>query len=311
MTDKEKMQKLFDAALRDPRQPDQIKPTPAYYTPAGPAASFQPQPAAAPFQPQAAQFQPQASQFQPQAAQFQPQMAAVPFQAAVPAAYPVGVQPGAGYPQPSAYPQPQAYQAVPSQMPAAAPAAFMDPAAGFTAPAAPQDLVVPMPNAGLDAATSAELAALLDEQHRRKVRRRRRDSLITVVLLFGLTGGGYGWFVQDPQRVQAFHDAIKDIRSAGDVAGLVAKYKKALEKVKVRSEQIDSATASMGIDPTKDDGKDPYFEEEMKGMMGGEGKTTGERNRLLKEKFGSAEKTGKIGVPSPASAASIPSQPQH
>lgn len=88
----------------------------------------------------------------------------------------------------------------------------------------------------------------------------------------------------------------------------MGKYKKALEKVKVRSEQIDSATASMGIDPTKDDGKDPYFEDEMKQMMGGEGKTTGERNRLLKEKFGSMEKTGKLGIPAPASAASIPPQ---
>lgn len=239
MTDKEKMQKLFDAALRSPTVPEAIKPVRAVFEPVNTPAPFQPAPE-------------------------------------------------------------------PAQFVAAAPAAFV---AAAPAPAlAVSDLVVPMPNAGLDATSSAELAALLDEQHKRKMRKRRRDSLITVAVLFGLTGGGYGWFVQSPQRVQAFNDAIKDIRSAGDIAGIVGKYKKALEKVKVRSEQIDSATTAMGIDPTKDDGKDPYFEEEMKGMMGGEGKTTGERNRLLKEKFGSMEKTGKLGVPAPASAASIPSQ---
>lgn len=172
-------------------------------------------------------------------------------------------------------------------------------------------MVTPMPNAGLDAVSSAELAILLDEQHQRKVRRRRRDALVTALVLFGLTGGSYGWFIQSPQRVQAFNDAIKDIRSAGDIAGIVGKYKKALEKVKVRAEQIDSATASMGVDPTKDDGKDPYFEEEMKQMMGGEGKTIGERNRLLKEKFGNVEKTGKIGIPAQTSATTQPQQPVH
>jgi len=274
MTDKEKMQRLFDAALRDPREPEQVKPTPAYFVPAS-AAPFQPTQTAAAFQPAAFQ----------------------------PAAFPVAGQPMAG---PAA-----AFQAMPAQVPAAAPAQFAVPVAAFVAAPVAQDLVVPMPNAGLDAASSAELAALLDEQHKRKMRRRRREAFLTLLFLFGTAGGGYGWFVQSPQRVQAFNDAIKDIRSAGDIAGIVGKYKKALEKVKVRSEQIDNATVSMGIDPTKDDGKDPYFEEEMKQMMGGEGKTTGERNRLLKEKFGSMEKTGKLGIPAPSSAASIPSQKGH
>ena len=240
MTDKEKMERLFNAALRDPTPPEQVKPTPSHFIPSNPAAVFQAAPA-------------------------------------------------------------QAFAPAPFVIPAAAPA---------PAPVA-QDLVVPMANAGLDQESSAELAALLDEQHKRKVRRRRRESLVTALVLFGGTGGGYAWFVQSPERVQAFTTAIAEIKSAGDIAGIVGKYKKALEKVKVRSEQIDSATASMGIDPTKVDSKDPYFEEEMKQMMGGEGKTTGERNRLLKEKFGSMEKTGKLGIPAPASAASIPTPQAH
>ncbi len=267
MTDKEKLQKLFDAALRDPTEPEALKST----------RSFSGQAAASPAVFQAAPPFQAAPAYQ----------AAAPFQAAP--SYPTA----AGQPV-------VVYQVV------AAPTA-----APFVAapPSVPEGMVTPMPNAGLDAVSSAELAILLDEQQQRKMRRRRRDALVTALVLFGLTGGGYGWFVQSPQRVQAFSDAVKEIRSAGDIAGIVGKYKKALEKVKVRSEQIDSATASMGIDPTKDDGKDPYFEEEMRQMMGGEGKTTGERNRLLKEKFGSMEKTGKLGIPAPSSAASTSPQP--
>lgn len=266
MTDKEKMQKLFDAALRDPTEPEALKSTRAFSgQPAASPAAFQ---AAPPFQ--------AAPAYQ----------AAAPFQAAP--AYPTA----AGQPV-------VVYQVV------AAPTSAPFVAA---APSVPDGMVTPMPNAGLDAVSSAELAILLEEQQQRKARRRRRDALVTALFLFGLTGGGYGWFVQSPQRVQAFSDAVKEIRSAGDIAGIVGKYKKALEKVKVRSEQIDSATVSMGFDPTKDNGKDPYFEEEMKQMMGGDGKTVGERNRLLKEKFGSMEKTGKLGIPAPSSSASIPSQ---
>lgn len=150
-------------------------------------------------------------------------------------------------------------------------------------------------NAGLDEATSTELGALLDAQNQRNRRKRRRDSWIAALVLLGLTGGGYGWFIQSPQRVKAFHEAIGDIRSVGDVGSLVAKYNKSLDKIKARSAQIEDATTTLGVDPAKDDGKDPYFETEMKEMTGGEGKTTGERNRLLKQKFGTVDQNGDLG----------------
>ena len=45
----------------------------------------------------------------------------------------------------------------------------------------------------------------------------------------------------------------------------------------------------------------------MKDLTGGEGKTIGERNRLLKEKFGSMEKAGsKPGSPTPAAGTPPP-----
>ncbi len=187
-----------------------------------------------------------------------------------------------------------------------------DPARAVAVPETPA--VVPIPatpvsNAGLDEASSAELAALLDEQHRRIRRQHRRQLLVTLLVLFGFAGGGYAWFIQSPQRVQAFREAMSDIRSVGDVTSIVSKFNKSLEKIKVHSTQIDNATTSMGIDATKDDGKDPYFDREMKKMTGGEGKTIGERNRLLKERFGAMEKTGsKPGLPVPAAGTPPPSR---
>lgn len=145
----------------------------------------------------------------------------------------------------------------------------------------------PVVNAGLSDVASAELGKLLDEQHQRKTSKHRRELLITLSVLFALTGGGFGWFVQSPQRVAAFKEAIRDVRSVGDVKSMVAKYQAALDKVAVRSNQIDQATASMGVSANQDDAKDPNMDAEMLAMMGGEGKTTGQRNQLVQEKFGS------------------------
>lgn len=179
-----------------------------------------------------------------------------------------------------------AVQPAPPSAPApgvsAAPAA--SPAAAEAAPA--------VANLGLDAAASAELAALLDEQHKRKTRKRRRETLVTLLVLFGLTGGGFGWFVQSPERVRAFREAINDIHSVGDIQGLVGRYRAALDKIGVHSQQIDRATESMGVTSKQDGEKDRYFDKEMRAMMGSEGKTIGERNRLLQEKFGNGKLPG-------------------
>lgn len=241
MSDKEKMQKLFDAALRDPHAPEAIKSTPTCFIPKHTPAAFQPAPPPVP-----------------------------PIAAAVP------------------------------------PAPFVTASSPPTAPI--QQHFVPLENTGLDATSSAELATLLDERHQRKTRRRRLESLVTALVLLGLSGGGYAWFVQSPQRIQAFNDATKEIKSAGDITGIVSKYQAALEKVKLRSEQIDSASSQIGSDPSKNDQTDPYFQQEMQGMIGGDRKTTAERDRLLKEKFGSMEKAGKPGMPASTSAATIPPQ---
>lgn len=161
-------------------------------------------------------------------------------------------------------------------------------------------------NAGLDEATSHELGSLLDEQRTRISGKRRRDTLIVLGVMLGLAGGGFGWFVQDPQRVQAFKDAMRDIRSVGDVGSMVAKYRESLDRVAARGKQIDQATAAMGVVKTAQDEEDPYFEEEMKGMMGGEGRTLGERNKAMKDNFGHMEKKHGVKAAEPEKDVKIP-----
>ena len=95
---------------------------------------------------------------------------------------------------------------------------------------------------------------------------------------------------QSPERMRALGEVMQDFRSVGDVKGLVAKYQDALDRISARSQQIDQATAAMGIKPSEGDEEDPYFEAEMKEMMGGEGKTVGQRNKALQDNFSHMEK---------------------
>ena len=191
-------------------------------------------------------------------------------------------------------PVPQPFAAAPIG-PAPAPFSPM-PAAPASVGAAefdPRKTVAPV---ALDATAAEELGALLDEQNARKKRRARRAALCTLAFFLTTTGGFSAWFVQNPERVQAFKDAMRDIRSVADVQSMVAKYDAALERIQVRSKQIDQASMAMGIDPTKTaNEEDPYFEAEMKGMMGSDAKgkaskTVGQRNGMLKDKFGHMEK---------------------
>ncbi len=182
-----------------------------------------------------------------------------------------------------------------------APATVEESAPVAEAPEVKPGFVKPMENAGLDEAESKELGILLDAQIKRKAKKRRREALITLAVFLGLTGGSFGWFVQSPQRVTAFKEAIHDIRSVGDIAGMVAKYKKSLDKIAARSQQIDDATASMGMSTSLEGEKDANMDAEMRQLMGSEGKTVGERNKLLGEKLGKFAKaaTKKTGAPEP------------
>lgn len=181
----------------------------------------------------------------------------------------------------------RAFPTSPSAQPVAVsqPAPAPEPEPVIEVPAAPTA------DAGLSDAASAELGALLEEQHQRKTNKHRRETLMTLAVVLALTGGGAGWFVQSPQRLQAMKEAIHDIRSVGDVKSIVAKYQAALDKIGDRSKQIDQATISMGVSANQDDAVDPNMNAEMLSLMGGKGKTTGQRNQMVKNAFGSKKDT--------------------
>ena len=86
-------------------------------------------------------------------------------------------------------------------------------------------------------------------------------------------------------------EAVHDIRSIGDVKSIVAKYQAALDKIGARSKQIDHATVTMGVSANQDDAVDPNMNAEMLSLMGGEGKTTGQRNQIVDNAFGSKKET--------------------
>lgn len=208
MTDKEKLQRLFDAALKDMSEVDKV-PTRSFPNPSTQNAS------------------------------------------AVPTSEPVAeIQPGA-------LPKPVEQAAAP-----------------------------PAANLGLDEKASAELATLLEAQNKRKASKRRRDALVTLTACIAIFGGGFGWFVQSAQRVQAFRETITEIRSAGDIAAILANYQKAVDRIGARADQINESTESMGVSSNQDGAKDPNLESEMLAMTGGEGKSVGQRNQILQEKFG-------------------------
>lgn len=147
-----------------------------------------------------------------------------------------------------------------------------------------------------DSALSAELGAILDEKVAREKRSKKRGRLMLLGFFLAVTGGASGWVVMNPERFAAMKQVLAEIKSAGDIQGMVAKYQKALDKVAVRGEQINAATESMGVDPASmAEHEDQGFDKEMRAMMGEDaGPTTAARDKLLREKFKSAEETGSL-----------------
>lgn len=186
-----------------------------------------------------------------------------------------------------AFPTSLAAKPVAASQPTVEPAPSPEPVVEVpVALATPAASAAPATSAGLSESESTELGKLLDAQEQRKTRKRRRDALMTLGVLTILTGNAFCWFVNSPQRVVAFKEAIHDIRSVGDVKSMVAKYQVALDKIGARSKQIDQATASMGVSSNQDGVKDPNMNAEMLTTMGGEGKTTGQRNQMVQKAFG-------------------------
>jgi hypothetical protein len=117
-------------------------------------------------------------------------------------------------PPPQAAFTPVAFTPVASTPVASAPAAFTP---------VPEEPAAPAPDPDYHA-TNDELAAIMDDKHIKRKRRHRRQALVTFLLLFGTAGGGTAWFVSNPDRVTALKQTIAEIRSAGDIKAIIAKY---------------------------------------------------------------------------------------
>ena len=190
-----------------------------------------------------------------------------------------------------AFPTP-VFDEIVESTPAPRPAFTPAPAAAAPQPQAIFDQVEEAPAPveeipALDKEAAEELGALLDERLARKRRRRKLELVVTLILFFGSTIGGTAWFIQSPARIQALREAIRDVRSYGDINSMVAKYQEYINKIGVRNQQIDQASTNLGIDLAKVDRSDETMDAEMRQMMGGEGgKTIGDRNKAMHAAFG-------------------------
>jgi len=156
-----------------------------------------------------------------------------------------------------------------------------------TAPVMEQPAVEeePIVEVDFDKQLTDELGAQLDAKVAKQRRQRRIASLVTLAAVFTLVGGSYAWCVQSPERIEAFHKVMKDVRSATNVKSMVASYQESLDKVAVRGEQIDESTESMGMSADQSDMEDVHLDAEMKELMGEDAKTVGARNAKVAEKF--------------------------
>lgn len=276
MTSNDDLNKLFEAALGEKQAPSRFG-TPEDQRKFSPVPVHQQQAPVQESRFQAAPF-PAPNAFQAAPPQGYQQAPAQAFQPA----------PTTGYPQPA----PNAFQS--------APAAYPPQQSAFSAAPArqqPAEDFITLDDRGqssLDSGISAELGAIMDAKVARTKRKRRRSLVFTVIFFTGITGGATGWVVTNPERFDAMKKVVAEIKSVGDIQGMVAKYQKALDRVAVRGEQINAATVAMGVDPASAEGmEDQGFDKEMRDMMGEDGgPTAASRNTKLTEKFKHVQEGG-------------------
>ena len=136
-----------------------------------------------------------------------------------------------------------------------------------------------------------DLQSLIDEQARRISSRRRRGNRLLLgifALLLAVGGGAYGFIPSVRQQVNQIATDMKlvgrDIRMASSPEEMKKAYDKSLEKIGTRSTVVDNATRSLAVDPTSVADNDLSAEE--RALMGTDGKTVSERNRMLQTKLG-------------------------
>lgn len=131
-----------------------------------------------------------------------------------------------------------------------------------------------------------DLSSLLDLQDQRHESESKLANRVILRVLGFMVASVLIWYVVSPTNrrkvdglIQNVKESRHDLNEVSSPQKMVSAYDEALAKLGSRSTDIDAATRSLGVDPTtvKEDGMDA----EMKGMMGGQGRTVGERKRAV------------------------------
>ena len=155
-----------------------------------------------------------------------------------------------------------------------------------------------------------DLSTLLDLQDERHLTESRQSTrLILRFCGFLLIVAGVWYAVSASNRrkvdglIQDVKDSRRDLQQISSPEGMTGAYDQVLEKLGTRATDIDTATQSLGVDPASvpEDGMDA----EMKTMMGGEGRTAGERQRVVE---GVAHAVG-MKVPTAHAAGAVSAKP--
>jgi hypothetical protein len=199
-------------------------------------------------------------------------------------------------PPPAGVPKPATFMAAPEKLRAIPTAAPVEPVAKVevAAPVA----AMPVTEAGLQPEAPAfkdegcpELRAMIDEREAKKQTTQKRQSLAVTLSLLAMLAAAGGWFAVSPSAqakvakvVPLFKESLRDVKT---LANTKENFDKQLEQVGARGNQIDDASRALGVDPTTvPDEAGAELDTAMKDMMGGEGRTTSERNKEVQEKLG-------------------------
>jgi len=156
---------------------------------------------------------------------------------------------------------------------------------------------------------NAEFQAMIEAREQKIHKKRKCQSLVLTFACLAALGSFGTWCAVSPTakaKIESLKTAMAESKRDLKTLGSITKqYDKSLEKIAVHSGDIDNATRAMGGDPTAvDKSGDPSMEREMQDFGGDGTRSTADRNRDLKSKFGMiqklAEKNGVAPTPNVA-----------
>jgi hypothetical protein len=126
----------------------------------------------------------------------------------------------------------------------------------------------------------------LDLQNERQEKESKQSTRLILMGCGSLLVVGLVWYAISPETrrevdglIQNVKESQQDLDQMNHPGEIKSPYDRIMDKLGSRSVEIDTAARSLGVDPTTvhEDGMDA----EMKGMMGGKGRTAGERERMV------------------------------